>query len=255
MALGTYQYGVRLNSEGSPTAFGAAVDTVRINPEVHPALRSQPSQPASQHGEVVVARGFYKAYNFVLEVDLSYGNPEQASTVYANKGTILERLTHPYEQVWLTRTAPDQGAVEIPIIVLREPVTSTPRHRLRIPCRALTPFWRDQAVTFSGVNPVSGVTVGGTAPIGDGVFVFSGTNGVQRLTHTTTGDYIELDTNTTTNAVTVDCGQKTIKQLGAHLDGVDDIPEPWFIELRPGSNAFTLSGGGSCTFTGRDQYL
>lgn len=250
-----YLYGIRLDSEGSGTAIGANADNVRILPEQHAPQRGRPSTIANRHGQTSVAREFFSSFDFVLEVLLSYGTPELPENFYANRSNVLERIMHHLEQVWLQRTAPDQGAVEIPIKVMRPPRSGTPRHRLTIPCRALDPFWRDQAVTFSAVNPALGVTVGGDAPIGDAVLVVSGGTGVQRLTHDNSTDYIELDF-TTTPAVTIDLGARTVKQSGGHVDNaVTDQKEPWGIELQPGANPFTVAGTGTWTLTARDKWF
>jgi hypothetical protein len=245
-----YAYGIRLDSEGSTTAIGSAADNVRILPEVSGNVRARPTIVANRHGQRAPTRAFIDSYDFVVEVTLA----GEDTTVYTNRSTVLKRFLHHLERVWLTRTAPYQGTVEIPIIVTRPVRTGNPRQRLMIPCRALDPFWRDTSVTFNAVNPVSGVTVGGDAPIGDGVFVFSGFNGSTVLTHTTSGDTSTVNTDTTVNAVTVDVGLGTVKQLGAHVDSVMTAAEPWLIELQPGANAFTLSNG-SVTFTGRDKWL
>lgn len=250
-----YNYGTRFESEGSPTALSAYADNVRILPEVSAAFTAQPTRSANTHGEQIAGRRFFGAYNFIVEVLLSYGTPETPAGVYDSMAGVLARFMNPNEKVYLTRNAPGQGDVEIPIIVLQSPQTGDPRHRLLIPCRALEPFWQAQGVSFNAVNPTAGITVTGSAPINDAVVVFSGTNGTQRLTHTTTGDYIELNTDTTAQPVTVDVGEKTIKQAGSHLDGVDTISAPWWLELQPGANAFTLSGGGSSTLTAREKYL
>lgn len=250
-----YLYGIRLDSEGSGTAFGTDAQNVRILPEQHPALRGRPSVIANRHGSVSVARDFFGSYDFVLEVLVSYGTPETAANFYDRRSGVLERIMHHLETVWLQRTAPDQGTVEIPIKVLRSPRGGNPRHRLMIPCRTLDPFWRDQAVTHSAVNPASGVTVNGDAPIGDSVLVVSGGTGVQRLTHDDSGDYIELNF-TTTPAVTIDLGAGTVKQSGAHIDNaVTDQKEPWGIELQPGTNPHTVTGTGAWTLTARDKWL
>jgi hypothetical protein len=249
-----YAYGIRLDSEGSATAIGTAADNVRIIPEVAGGIRGRPTTIANRHGQTAPTRSFIDSYDFIVEVTLAYAVPETGTTVYTNRSTVLKRFLHHLERVWLTRTAPYQGTVEIPIMVTRPIRTGNPRHRLMIPCRALDPFWRDTSVTFSAVNPVSGVTVGGDAPIADGVFVFSGYNGAALLTHTTSGDTITVNTDTTANAVTVDLGAGTVKQSAAHVDGVATMAEPWGIELQPGSNTFTLSNG-TATFTGRDKWL
>ncbi len=253
-----YQYGIRLDSEGSPTALATVSTMVRILPEVYAKQRARPSVVANTHGSIMESRTFYDSFNFILQVDADYGTPDSPTTVYANIATLLGRANDHLQRVWLTRTAPDQGAVEIPFIVLREPRTSNPRHRIQIPCRALEPFWRDQAVTFAAVDPTAGVTTLGSAPIPDAVLVFSGAGTAAVLTHTDTGDTITITGDTTVNAVTVDCGARTIKQLGAHADALltnTPTSRPWFIELlRDQLNNFTVSSG-AVTLTARDRWL
>ena len=253
-----YAYGIRLDSEGSPTALAAISTFVRILPEVFAAQRAKPSRQANRHGTVLASRTFYDSFSFVLQVDLDYGNPETPATVYANLSTLLSRANHNLERVWLTRTAPDYGNVEIPFVVIRSPQTSTPRHRLRIPCMALEPFWRDRAITFSAVDPTAGVTTTGSAPIPDAVLVFSGAATASTFTHTDTGDTVTITADTTVNAVTVDCGARTVQQLGAHADALltdTATSRPWFIELLAGQlNSFTVSSG-SVTLTARDRWL
>ncbi len=249
-----YQYGIRLDSEGSPTAFAGAVSMERILPEVFAAQRARPSRVANRHGTVLESRTFYDSFSFVLQLDLEYGFPELPATVYANLSAILQRANLNTERTWLTRVAPDYGAVEIPFVVNRPPQTSNPRHRLRIPCFALDPFWRDQAETFAAVDPTAGVTTLGSAPIGDAVLVFSGAAAVAILTHTNTGDTITITADTTVNAVTVDVGALSVKQLGAHVDGVMTASQPYLLELvRNALNSFTISSG-SVTLTARDKW-
>ncbi len=253
-----YQYGIRLDSEGSPTALAPISTMVRILPEVFAKQRARPSVVANAHGSVLASRTFYDSFNFVLQVDADYGTPELPETVYANIATLLGRANDHLERVWLTRTAPDQGAVEIPFVVLREPRTSNPRHRIQIPMRALEPFWRDQAVTFAAVDPTAGVTTLGSAPIPDAVLVFSGAAVAATFTHTDTGDSLPITADTTVNAVTVDCGARTVKQSGVHADALltpSATSRPWFIELlRNQLNSFTVSSG-SVTLTARDRHL
>ena len=253
-----YAYGIRLDSEGSPTALAAIATNVRILPEVFAAQRAKPSRQANRHGTVLASRTFYESFSFVLQVDLDYGIPEDPDTVYANLSTLLSRANHNLERVWLTRTAPDYGDVEIPFVIVRSPQTSNPRHRVRLACMALDPFWRDRAVTFSAVDPTAGVTTTGSAPIPDAVLVFSGAATAATLTHTPTGDTVTITADTTVNAVTVDCGARTVKQSGAFADAVlTDTPtsRPWFIELLAGqANAFTVSSG-SVALTARDRWL
>jgi hypothetical protein len=251
-----YAYGIRLDSEGSPTALSTATTNVRILPEVYAAQRAKPSRQANRHGTVLEARTFYDSFSFILQVDLDYGNPEDPDTVYANLATVLARANHNLERVWLTRTAPDQGDVEIPIVIRRPPQTSNPRHRLRIPCFALDPFWRDRAVTHSAVDPTSGVTNGGSAPIGDAVLVFSGAGTTATLAHTTRpgNPGITIATDTTVNAVTVDCEDRSVSQLGSPVDGIMNADLPELLELVAGANAFTVSSG-AVALTARDKWF
>ena len=251
-----YAYGLRLDSEGSPTALAAVATNVRILPEVFAPQRAKPSKVANRHGRVLEARTFHDSFSFVLQIDLDYGTPETPATVYANLATVMQRANHNLEPVWLTRTAPDQGAVEIPFVILRAPQTSNPRHRLRIPCFALDPFWRDQAVTHSAVDPTAGVTNGGSAPIGDAVLVFSGAAVAATLAHTTRpgSPGITITANTTVNAVTVDCEDRSVVQSGSPADGVMTADLPELLELVSGANAFTVSSG-SVTLTARDKHF
>lgn len=249
-----YAYGVRHDSEGSGTAIGTAADDVRILPEVSPGLRGRPAVISNRHGTALAGRVPYSSYDFILEVTLSYGTPELPANVYQNRSTVLKRLVHHRETVWLQRTAPHQGTVEIPIRVLRGVRTGNPRHRLMVPCRTLEPFWRDTSVTHSATAIGSGITNGGDAPIGDGVLSFSGTNGVQRATNTTTGEWVELNANTTATAIAVNLGSGSVTQGGSDVDSVMTSGDPWLIDVDPGANSFSLTGGGACTFTGRDKW-
>ncbi len=252
-----YAYGIRLDSEGSPTLLSAISTNVRILPEVSAKQRARPSVVANRDGSVLASPTFYDSFNFVLQVDLDYGTPEDPDTVYSNLSTLLQRINHYGERVWLTRTAPDYGDIEIPIVVLREPKTSNPRHRILVPCRALDPFWRDRAVTFAAVNPVAGVTTGGSAPISDAVLVFSGAAASAVLAHTSSpdSDEITITANTTVNAVTVDVADGSVIQSGSPADGVMTADKPWLLRLLPDqANTFTLSSG-SCTLTARDKWL
>lgn len=246
-----YAYSVRFDSEASKTAL-SGVDDVRILPEHSAGLRGRPSVVANRHGTVMEAKTFYDAWTFVLEATLTW---DTASNVYQNRSGVLQRLVHDREQVWLVRTAPYQGDVEIPIRVLRSPRTTNPRNRLAIPCTTLEPFWRDTSTTFGAVDPTAGVTVGGDAPIADGIFSFSGTNGVQRVTNSLTGEWIEIDADTTTLPVVVYCGTGVVTQNGLPVDGFMTAKEPWLIELKPGTNTFSLTGGGAVSFSGRDKWL
>ena len=252
-----YLYGLRLDSEGSGTAVSAWTTMWRITPEQSPVVRITPTVIPNRHGDLTPARGFYGNYDFVVEALLDYTVPESTSKVYEHRSELLQRMTSHVEQCWLTRDTDFQGLVEIPFRVLRPPQTTDPENLMSFICRTMEPFWRDQAVSFSAVNPVSGITNTGDAPIADGIIVLSGHSGTQRLTNTTTGEWVEVNDDTTSNAITIDCAARTIKQSGADVDGISnfDARDEWFMEVVPGANSFTLSGSGSATFTGREKHL
>ena len=252
-----YAYGLRLDSEGSATLISTWAEMTRITPEASPNLRIRPTVIANLHGDAMADRAFYNNYDFSMEIQLSYGTPETTTKIYENRSEVLQRMTDHTQKVWIERDTTYQGVVEIPIRTLRGPRTTDPDHRLAFICRTVEPFWRDVAVTHSAVNPVSGVTNGGDAPIHDAVLAFSGQNGVQRLTDTTTGEYVELDADTTSNDIIVDIGARTIKQSGADVDDIAnfDSADPWWMEVVRGANAFTLSGGGAVALTARDKWL
>ena len=257
MAAHNYAYGLRLDSEGSATLISTWAEMTRITPETSPSLRINPTVIANLHGDTMADRAFYNNYDFNMEIQLSYGTPETTTKVYENRSEVLQRTTDHTQKVWLERDTTWQGVVEIPFRTLRGPRTTDPDHRLGFICRTVEPFWRDTSVTHSAVNPVSGVTNGGDAPIHDAVIVLSGQNGVQRLTNTTNGEYVELDADTTSNAITIDCGARTIKQSGADADDIANFTarDPWWIEVVRGANTFSLTGGGSATLTARDKWL
>lgn len=251
-----YAYKVRWDSEGSGTALVPTyADAVWIVGEAYAANRVRPIGEANRHGARIPTRRFANGFRINLRARINYGDPESAATQDSNRGYIVNRFTWEREQVWLQRNKPDGGDVEVPIVVTREP-RDDPRQPivLGVTMQSLEPWWRDIAVTHSAVNPVSGVTNAGNAPISDGSFVFSGMNGVQRLTNTTTGDWVEINTNTTVNAVTVDQSTGRVTQSGGDVDGVWSANDLWGIEVVPGANTFTLSGAGSVTFTGRDKW-
>jgi hypothetical protein len=252
-----YAYKLRLDSEGSGTLISTWADMTRIAPEESPPLRFRSTVIANRHGDLSPSRFFYDNYDFSLEIMLSYGTPETTTTVYSNRSEVLQRLTNHTQTVWLQRNTGHQGNVEIPIRVIRGPRTSNPDHLLSIICHTIDPFWRDQALTFSAVNPVSGVTNNGDAPIADSVIVLSGFSGTQRLTNTTTGEWVEVNADTTTNAITIDCGARTIVQSGSPADDTSNFAasDEWLIEVVPGANTFTLSGSGSATLTAREKWL
>ena len=257
MALHDYAYGLRLDSEGSPTLITTWGTVVRIIPETSPGLRINPTIIANVHGDTTPDRAFYNNYEFPLEIQLDYGTPSTTSKIYENRSEVLQRMTDHTQRIWLERDTTFQGVVEIPFRVIRGPRTTNPDHRLAFICRTVEPFWRDTAVTHSAVNPVSGITHDGDAPIHDAVIALSGFSGVQRLTNTTTGEWVEVDADTTTNDILIDCGARTIKQSGVHVDDIAgfDSRDPWFLEVVRGSNSFTLSGSGSATLTAREKWL
>ncbi len=258
MAPHDYQYKLRLDSEGSGTLISTWGIMQRLVPEQNPGLRLSPTPIANSHGDAQVGRVFFNNYDFQFEILLDYGAPATTSKVYENRSEVVQRMSSQLEDVWLQRNTAYQGDVEIPFRVIRPPGTSNPDNLMRFTCRTMQPFWRDQAVTFSAVDPESDITHTGDAPISDLVIALSGHNGTQRLTNTTTGDYVQVNDDTTSNAITITCDRpRIVKQSGAHVDDASNFvaANPWFMEIVPGLNEFTLSGSGSATVTAREKWL
>ena len=63
--------------------------------------------------------------------------------------------------------------------------------------------------------------------------------------------------NVIRNDIINDIGARTIIQSGLDVDDIAnfDAADPWWMEVVRGANAFTLSGGGAVTLTGRDKWL
>jgi hypothetical protein len=192
------------------------------------------------------------SFDIPLEADLRYTNSAGAVThvdgaaghVYENRSNLLRYLTATDTRRWLQRTAPHQGAVEIPFRLITPATSGVPHFRQLFFLRTLDAYWREQTQR-TGVNPIPTITNGGDAPVADAIYTFSGFNGTQRLTHTPSGDYIEIVADTTVNSVVVDLLAGTVTQAGSPVPTVSELSSPRGIWLQPGSNAMSLSGSGS----------
>ena len=227
-------------------------DSVRILDESTPGLRG--SDPISQHvhGEVSSPRKFYSAITLSIEMQISGTNAAGAITHgdgeaghrYENLGTMFRLFAGTQGKlVRLRRTSPHQGTVYMDMWLIDEPRPTQNRFMYRVNMRAPHPFWVGAADT--GNTPTT-LTVAGDAPIDDMVIDFTGGTDA-RLTLDATGDYIEIVGALPAGGVRVDVGTQSVTKItgGADYSNALRSLNPWWLELDPGANAVTLTGGGS----------
>ncbi|RKZ11616.1 hypothetical protein DRQ53_15800 [bacterium] len=227
-------------------------DAVRVVAEQSTGRRGSNPVVEYRHGEWSSPRKYVRASNFVLEVFISYTNAAGAVThADGAAGHALENLGNVKRifggnqatLVRLERTAPDQGTVYRDCEVLGEVSPSQARHIFTIPLHAPHPFWVGAADTG---NTGTTLTVAGDAPIGDAVVTFtSGTD--QKLTHTASGASIQISGTTPAGGVEVDIGAGTCVKVtgGTDYSNYLVVSSPWWMELDPGANTVSVSGGGT----------
>jgi hypothetical protein len=248
MTIKDWDYGFAIN--------GQQLSDYCTNVRIVPLSASFPKgEPVELPYHDAGVEGLYRpsgAMDIPIEADLRYTDPSGAVThidkgpghVFENRSELLKLFGRTDSTRWLQATFPHLGDIEVPFRVIIPPSTGTPHFRNLWFLRTLDSYWREQAQR-TGVNPVPTITVAGDAPVGDGVYTFSGTNGVQRATHTDSGDYIEVNDDTTVNPVVVDLLAGTVTQLGTPVPNSATFSTPRGIWLQPGVNNMTISGGGS----------
>jgi hypothetical protein len=134
--------------------------------------------------------------------------------------------------------------------------------RVAVEFSLLTGVWLDTAETDSGpkTGPVLtgfGIQIPGDVTTSAVRVVFSGVNATQRLTNTTTGDWVQTTANTTTDAVTLDVSNFTAVQLvSSVISTVSSNTESFYwMRLAPGPNTFILTGGGTVRLYWKSAWL
>ena len=124
--------------------------------------------------------------------------------------------------------------------------------QVKWPLRAVSGLWRDQTQR-TGVNPVASITVAGDGHVADAVYTFTGGT-TPVLENTTNGDKLTLTASPGGTAVVVDVGARTVKRGGSDWDANFDPNKQRWMRLEPGSNSFSLSGGGSVAVNLYERY-
>jgi len=213
----------------------------RIHPEASAPLRGRGGQiVAYDEREAADPDSSYANFDFNFEIQTL--RTEDAG-VFEDRSEILKLLGQQGTKLYLVRTAPFQGTVEIPVTVLSAPTTTDPRNRISVVLHTLEPFWRGTEVT--GANPVSTITPAGDAPSRDPIVTLSaGTN--QVLTNTLWGQAITI-TGSTGTPIVIDVGERTVLQGGSPAAALTEFSHPRWMQLLQGSNTFTLTGGGTAS--------
>lgn len=181
----------------------------------------------------------------------------------------------------LTRTCFNQGKVSTMTRVLDLPTGGTttgtasvryvsglemiepisPRSgRVTIEFTMLSSFWSDDQ--YTSTQPLSAATfslsVPGDVTTNEVILEFAGGNN-QRLTNTTTGDFVQVNVNTGTTAAVVNVGSLTAAQGSTNI--IDKVEVAgysygkYWMTLSPGINTFTLSGSGTVKIQYKGAYL
>jgi hypothetical protein len=139
-----------------------------------------------------------------------------------------------------------------------EPSFSNSEHALvALSWRLLDGAWYASAATTDTISTASDTfTLAGTARSRRMTLTFSGVNATQTLTNTTLGVSVTVTGDKTTHAVVLDVDDFTATQNGSSVVGtVSHSGDPYWMVFAPGSNALTLSGGGSVAISCQAAYL
>lgn len=203
-----------------------------------PGLRSKGWEYAYRHGEVFNSRHYYRAREIMLTMVIL---GTSLTDIQANQEAILSLLHTNSGTVPLQKITPS-GTRETEVIALQSfdvsqehGISRKMAMRLKMPY----PFWHHVPMkSTSGQTSTFNLTNDGNAPINDMVITFT-TAGT--LTHDASGDYLTA----ADNGLVVNVGKRTAKLAGSHKDSSLSFNRPWWMQMEPGVNAFTVSGGGN----------
>ena len=207
-----------------------------------PGLKASGVQYAFTHGEYIGGRRFYSARDIDItmiimatdEDGLVTTTPEEH--VQDNIDALMAALHSTSGELALVRTMPDgstRTAYVRPLDVIRFQESIGPIFRgVNLSLRMGYPFWNGAALaqTISGSASVTNL---GTAPINNMIVTFT-TAG--RITVNATGEWIE----------SADAGLVLDVKTGIVTSGNSGALEassPWLLQLEPGANALTVTGG------------
>ncbi len=238
---------------GALTAILDFAYDVRLVSEPTSGFRGRNPKVAYQHGEFSSPRKFHPAANVLLETWLRYTDSAGAVThtdgrpghVAENYGSMKKLLTGAQDSlVRLERTNPEDGVIHLDFELVGEGRPTQAQHIIGWPLKSPHAFW--VGVAAAQQTPVT-ITNNGTAPAGDAVVAVTGTTTAPRLTHSATGDFIEIAGVLPAGGVSVDIGARTCTKITGGADFSDNlvVNSPWWMEFDPGANtvAVTQSSG------------
>jgi hypothetical protein len=117
-------------------------------------------------------------------------------------------------------------------------------------------WWATSATTLSTITTTLTPTIVGDLATQRITLTFSGVTGTQRLTNSTTGEYVEI-TGSNSAATVLDCRDFTAIRSAASVAGSvthSSSFESW-LSLVPGSNSLALTGGGEVIVAYRAAWL
>lgn len=227
-----------------------------------PGFKGAPTEYGYRHGNRFDSRGFYRSRLLPLALRIFPVAPDGTTTYPGNPGRHIQEnvdqllgLLHSLGDITVSRAMPDGTTREIQgraiqAVPIRGGQGAIDRN-MGVLLECGYPFWQEttqqsvsnELTTFNAVN-------NGNAPINNMVITF---NTPGRLTHDASGDYLETITD---NNVVIDVGPRTVKIGSAFADNrLNDYNAAWFMQMEPGTNGFTVSGGGDVSMTWYHSWL
>lgn len=130
------------------------------------------------------------------------------------------------------------------------PAAAAPGNLLTVPMVLPAGFWSGELVQ----NQSGTFVVGGDAPTDDIVMDITGGTDVV-VTHTNSGRTVSLVGATPSGGVRIDVKAGTVTRIsdGTNYDEFFRYSDPRWIEMLPGSNTFSVTGGGTISIDYRPQ--
>ncbi len=224
--------------------------SVRVLNEWSLGYRGQDPTAQYVHGDESSPRKFHPSATFNIECVLRETDPSGA--VVHPDGVDGHRLQNfsslkkifagtQGNLVRIQRTMPDSGTTYLDAWQIGTAQQTQNRITYSWPMQAPRPFWIG-AADLANTPPI--LTVNGDASIDDMIIkITDNTSNTPRLTHTPTGDWIEIDGLLPAGGVQIDVGNGTCTKItgGADYSNKLRVSSPWWLELDPGANAVVVS--------------
>ncbi len=248
----SWDYDYRAGPKGGTlVTLDTYADMIRLLSEFVVGRRGSNPTVAYKHGVEANPRKFFESMNLLLETKLRYTNASggvthtdgRAGHVFENRSELGRLLGGVQGKlVTLQRIVPHWGTVQIDVELLSEAQPSQQQHVFLWPLHAPRPFWRS-TTQRTNLALGSGVTVNGNAPIDDFILRIVGGTDVT-VTHNGSGAKISVEGATPAGGIEIDMLTGTTTRITGGTDYSANVEpsQPWWMELDPGSNAFTVTG-------------